>query len=212
MAEVVAQIPQVDVLFDALLELLAVEEDQLAGEDDEPFVGSAVEGSEPVVEQLGQLAGVGFGRLVVRFARGIEGDARFGGVGDHETDIGIFGQLQVFVELGVGVQPAADDVDQLDAVDLLALVDSLQVEVIEAVLGVEHVHHAPFDGLYDHYAAVESGLFVHVPHDPVHEGAEEVPFPELDDPFGIAFVGCVVSVQRLHNSLCLICQNSYMSE
>ena len=69
------------------------------GKNDEAFVGGTVEILETVVEQLGELAGVGFGWSVVQFAVGVEGDTGFGGVGNDEAHVRVFGQLQVFVEL-----------------------------------------------------------------------------------------------------------------
>ena len=55
-AEAVPELPELYVLVDAFLELLAVEEDKLAREDDEPFGFVPLEEFIPVVQELCQLA------------------------------------------------------------------------------------------------------------------------------------------------------------
>ena len=51
--------PEFDVLVDALLEVVAIEEDEFAGHDDESLVGSSAEGLEATVEELCELAWIG---------------------------------------------------------------------------------------------------------------------------------------------------------
>ena len=53
--------------------------------------------------------------------------------------------------------------------------------MIEAVLPVEPVHHAFFNGLDNDNRRVEVGLPVHVPHNPVGKCAKEVTLSKLDD-------------------------------
>ena len=103
-----------------------------------------------MVEELYELAGVGGGRGVIELAGRVEGDARLCGIGYNETDLRLFCQFHVCVEVAVGVDAAADDVYHLYRVHLPALVDALKVQVVESVLFVEHVHHALFDGLHDY--------------------------------------------------------------
>ena len=90
------------------------------------------------------------------------------------------GQCHEGCVLRIGVQTAADDVNTLQRVDGLAVLTSLQVYMIEAVLGIEPIGHTFLDGLYDNDASVEVGLLVHVPDDPVNERTEEITFTELN--------------------------------
>ncbi len=163
---------------------MAVEEDQFAGEDDQALGGVAVEGLIAAVEQLHQFAGVRRGGFVVQLTGGIEGDAGLGGVGDDETDFGLFGQCQEGIVLRVGIQAAANDVDTLEGVHRLAVLAALQVDVVQAVLAVEPVDHTAIEGLDDDDGTIEVCLLVHVPDDPIYECAEEVAFAELNDLFG----------------------------
>jgi len=182
--EAFAELPELNVLIDAVLQHVAVQEDELAGEDDEALRGVAVKGLIAAIEQLHELAGIGTGGSVLQLAGRIEGDAGLGGVGDDEADLGLVGQRQEGSILRVGVQRAADDVDTLEGVDGLAVLATLQVNVVETVLGVEPVDHTVLDGLYDDDRSVEVGLLVHVPDNPINECAEEVSLAELDDLLG----------------------------
>ena len=179
--EAFPKVPEVDVLADALLEVLAVLEYQLAREDDESLGHVSLEILVPVVQELGELAGIREGWLVVQLAIGIKGNSGLGGVGDDEAHLGLLGELEVFLEFAVGVESPADHVDHVHAVDTLTLVKALEIKMIEAILLVKHVHHSFLDGLYDHDGSVEIGLLVRFPDDPLDERAEEITFSELDD-------------------------------
>ena len=110
--------------------MLAVLEDQLAREDDEALRLVPLEVLPAVVQQLGELAGVGRCGCVIQLAGRIEGDARLGRVGDHEAHLRLLGELQVALEVLVRAQAAADDVDQVDAVHGLAVLETLEIQVI----------------------------------------------------------------------------------
>ena len=186
-AEIGTEVPKVDVLTDALLEVLAVFEDELAGEDDEALVLCAVEVLETVVQELGELSGIGAGGLVVKLACGVEGDAGLGGVGNHEADFGLLGEFEVGLEIGIGVDTAGDDVDEVDAVYGLSVLEALEVQMVEAVLLVEPLDHTLLDGLDYNHGAVEIGLLVGLPDYPLNECAEEVAFAKLNHLFGVLF-------------------------
>ena len=53
--------------------------------------------------------------------------------------------------------------------------------MIEAVLTVEPVYHTLSQRLHYNDRAVEVGLLVHVPHDPIYECTEEVTLAKLND-------------------------------
>ena len=99
LAEAFGQFSEVDVLADAVLQHVTVEEDKLAGEDDEALGGVAIEGLIAAVEQLYELAGIGAGGLVVELAGGVEGDAGLGSVRDDETHLRLVGQSHVSIKL-----------------------------------------------------------------------------------------------------------------
>ena len=185
--ETFPEVPQVDVLADALLQVLAVLEDQLAREDDEALVHRSIEVLVAVIEELGELARIGGSRRIVQLAGRIEGDARLGGVGDDEAHFRLLGELQVGLEVLVGIDAPADDVDQVHAVHGLSVLEALEVQVIEAVLLVEPADHALLDRLDDDHGGVEIGFLVGLPDNPLDKRAEEVAFTELDDLFGVLF-------------------------
>ena len=88
---------------------------------------------EAVVEQLHQFARERERRLVGELARGVEGNARFGGVRDYEPHLGLLGQAQVGVEIGVRVNAAAHNVNQINAIDRFAAVKSLKIKIIKSL-------------------------------------------------------------------------------
>jgi len=158
---------------------MTVQEDQFTGEDDQSLRHVTAERLVTAVEQLHQFAGIRRGGRVLQLTRGVEGDARLRGVGDHETDLGLVGQCHEGGVLRIGVQGPADHVDALQRVYGLTVLAALQVHVVEAVLTVQHIGHALLDGLHHDDTAVEVGLLVHIPDDPIHECAEEVALAEL---------------------------------
>ena len=181
--EVSRQLPQFDILVDAILQHVAVEEDEFAGEDDKTLRGITVEGLPAAIQQLNQLTRIAAGGFVVQLASGVEGNTGLGGVRDDKTNLGLVGQCHEGVVLRVGVQCAADDVDTLEGVDGLAVLTTLQVDVIQTVLTVQPVDHAAVDGLYDNNRTVEVGLLVHVPDNPINECTKEVSLTKLNHLF-----------------------------
>ena len=173
--------PQFDILIDALLQVMAVEENQFARHDDETLGGVALKGLIAAVEQLHEFAGITAGGSVAQLARGVEGNACLSGVGDDKAYLRLVGQCLIGPELGIGVQRARDDIDALQCVHGLTVLAALQVDMIETVLTVEPVHHTAFDGLHHHYAAIEISSLVHLPYYPVYESTEEISFTKLDD-------------------------------
>ena len=173
--------PELNVLQDALLEVMAVEENQLTGEEDKSFSGIAVEGLDTTVEQLGELAGIAGCWSVRQLARRVEVNARLGGVGDDEPYVRLFGKGHEGRVLRVGVEHTADDVDAVQRIDGFALLASLQIDVIEAILPIQPVRHAPFNRLDNYNGGVEVRPHVHIPDNPVSKGAKEVPLSKLDD-------------------------------
>jgi len=77
----------------------------------------------------------------------------------------------------------------------LAIQTTLQIDVVETVLTVEPIHHAAFDGLNHHHAAVEVGLLIHVVDNPVNKTAKEITLAKLDDSFGCMALRSRASVE-----------------
>ena len=184
-AELFAEVPQLDVLTDAFLEVLAVFEDELAGEDDKALVCGAFEILEAVIEKLGELAGIAACGLVGELAGGIEGDAGLGGVGNHKTDFGLFGKFEVSLKVLVGVEAAGNHVNEVQAVHGLTVLKALEVEVIEAVLLVEPAYHTFLDGLDNHHGTAKVRLLVGLPDNPLDECTKEVSFSKLNHFFSV---------------------------
>ena len=163
--------PQFDIFIDAVFEVMAVEEDELTRHENQALVGVTVEEFVAVEEQLNELSGIGRGRSVGKFATVVVGNAGFSGVADDETNFWLLGQCEESVVLRIRIEGAADDVNAGQCVDRLAIFLALKVDMIETVLLVEPVHHTAFDRLNDYNAAVEIGLLVHVPDNPVYKCA-----------------------------------------
>ena len=73
--------------------------------------------------------------------------------------------------------------------------------MIQAILGIQHVHHTFLDRL-DHYnSPVKVRLPVEVPYYPVYKSPEEISFPELDYLFRI--LPCIRSrsVELFHSTI-----------
>jgi len=178
-AEVV--FPEFDVFLDALIEVVSVEEDEFAWHDDETLGRAAVECLESTIEELGQLSRVGGGWFVRKFARVVERDARFGRVGDDETDFRLVGESHERLVLRVRVECAADDIHTVDGVDDFTVNATLEVEVVETILTIEPVNHALVNRLNDYDRGVKVGFLVHVPDNPIDKRTKEVTFAELND-------------------------------
>ena len=84
--------PQFDVFVDAHLQVVSIQENQFARHDDETFRGVSIECLIAMEKQLHQLARIGRGRSIGEFARVIESDTGFGGVGDDESYFRLLGE------------------------------------------------------------------------------------------------------------------------
>ena len=107
----------------------------------------------------------------------------------------------------VRIQGTADDINHRQTVHGLSLFQSLQVDMIQAILGVQLVNHSLLNGLYHYYTVIEIGFFVHVVNNPVHERTEEIPLSKLDDSFrtdrlsGGLFVQCFHTISLITKML-----------
>ena len=176
--------PELDVLTDAVFEVVSIEEDEFAGHEDKTFGRVAVECLVAAEEKLHEFTRIRRSRSVGELTAVIEGDTCLGSIGDDEADLRLLSERHESPILGVGVQRTRDDIDTLEAVNSLTVQTALQVDMIQAVLTVEPLHHSFVNRLNDSHRTVEVRLCVHVPHNPVHESAEEVTFTKLDNSLG----------------------------
>ena len=178
------QIPVLGVVVAALLQLFAVVVDQLAAQDDQTLIGSAVESLVALEQHAGQLCreAVG-GHLVERaVALGVS-NAGLGGVGYNGLQLFGAGQSQHFVPLAVhiGAHTVGHAGDHALCIDLLALLAAAQVQGVQALLLVDPVCHLGevADGLHQLDLAVVAGLLVCNIVEIIHESAQEVALAKL---------------------------------
>ena len=160
--------------------------DILSSQNDEALALVALEILIAVVKQLREFSRVGRSRRIIKLAGRIESDAGFRRVGDDETHLALFGELEIGLEIGVRIEAAAHDIDKIDAVHGGTVEQALKVEMVEAILLVEPLDHTFLDGLHHDDGCVEVSFLVGLPYYPLDESAKEVTLTELDDLFRIA--------------------------
>ena len=96
--------PELNVLTDAVFEVVSIEEDELAGHENKTFGWVAVECLVAAEEQLHEFARIGRSRSVGELAAVIESDTCLGRVGDDEADFRLLCERHESPVLGVGVQ------------------------------------------------------------------------------------------------------------
>ena len=177
--EAVVQAPLVNVLVDALEQLLAVVVDQLAGQHDDALLACLV----AVVQHLGQLAGEAGCGHVLQLAGGVVDDACLGGVGNDDLEIVAGGDVHHLLKalLLIRVQAAGDAGDNALVIDLMAVFTAAQIQGVQTLLLVDHLGQAGGDGLDQNALAVPVGLLVGQIEPVIHERAQEVALAELQD-------------------------------
>ena len=104
-------LPQLDVLTDALLQMMTVQEDQLTRHDDQALLRITLEGGVTTIQQLHELAGIRAGRSIAQLTSGIKGDTSLCSVRDHKTNLRLICQCHEGSILTVGVQRTTDHID-----------------------------------------------------------------------------------------------------
>ena len=161
--------PKFDILIDALLEVVTVQEDKLARHDDKTLLRITIKELVAVEQQLNQLAWVAAGRSICKLALVVESDTSLCSVRDYEANLRLLCQSHVSQILCVRVDGTADNIDTLKAIYSLAIETTLKVYVIEAVLTIEPIYHTALNRLNYYYRTIEVGLLVHVPYNPVYK-------------------------------------------
>ena len=177
---------------------MPVQEDQFAWKNNQAFVFVSVKCLVAVIKQLRQFARIGRGRRVFRLASRIEGYSCFRRIGNDETHLRLFRQFHKSGKVRIRIQRTAYHVDPGEAVDLFAFVQSLKIDMVQAILRVQHINHSPVDRL-DHYdTAVETHFLIHFLDNPIHECTEKITFTELDDPFRMLYFPGSFFIQLSH--------------
>jgi hypothetical protein len=107
-------LPEFDVLLDAVLEVMAIEEDQLARHDDKALLRIALEGLETTIEELGELARIRRSRSIGELACVIECDTSLSGVRDHEANLRLLSKSHEGCILAIRVKSTADDINTVE--------------------------------------------------------------------------------------------------
>ncbi len=177
--EVLAIAPVLRVLYAALLELLAVVVDQLAGEDDDTLLARL----EALVQEHGQLRGEGSRRQLVRSAGTVIDDTGLGGVGGDVLEVVALGDLDDFGPIlgNMRIVAGVHDGDHALAVDLLAVLAAAEIQGVQTFLLVDELGQTHGDGLHQGDLAVPVRQFVGHIEPVVHERAEKVALAELQD-------------------------------
>ena len=150
---------------------------------------------ETFEQQTGQLSGIAHRWRIVEFVTGVIADARFGGVGEHKTDIRIMGQRQVRVIFAIDVQLAIHGANQTCVADRFALfIQTTNDSGIKSILGAQRRRKIAVDRTHYHHTGIEVGMFVKEINLPVNKSAQKVPFAELDDTFWILRSGKIATV------------------
>ena len=183
--EAVFQAPLVNVLVDALQQLLAVVVNQLAGQHDDALLAGLV----AVVQHLGQLCGEAGRRAVVLLAGGIINDTGLGGVGNDDFQVVAGGNVHhlFVISFFIRVQAAGYTGDHALVIDLLAVFAAAQVQGVQALLFVDHLGQAGGDGLNQNALAVPVSFFVGKVKPVVNKGTQEVALTKLQNLFGGIF-------------------------
>ena len=197
-------LPQFNVLVNALLQVMSVQENQFTRHDDQSLVSSTVECLETAIEQLRQLARIRRSRCIGQLARRVKSDTGFSGVGNDKTNLWLVCQCHESLILAIRIECTANAVDASERIHLLSVQATLQIDMVEAILTIEPIHHTVFDRLNHYHAGVEVSLLIHVVNNPVHKTTEEIALSKLDDSLRCMALRSRASVQ------CFECHNRFL--
>lgn len=168
-------LPELDILIDALLEVVTVQEDQLTWHQDHTLGWVALEELVAVEQELNQLAWIRSCRSICKLARVIECDTSLCSVRDDETHLWLLSQSHESLVLRIWIQCTADNVDTLQCVDSLAVLLTLKVYVIEAesfhLWVIEKAENMTVEQMQEEFPAHKAGLHVLITDNekPYHE-------------------------------------------
>ena len=173
--EVLAQAPEVSVFQNARLKVVTVSVDKLTGKEYEA-AKALVKSS---LEKKGELAGEGNCRSVGHLIGALELNTRLGGVGNHESEIGVICKREVSLKIAVGLNRSRNYVDDLLFNGGDTVFHTAHNVSVNAVLCFKHFTHALVNGLNDDDGCVKVGRFVCKLNYPVNEAAKEATLAKL---------------------------------
>ena len=185
-----SELPEIDILPDALLQMLSVFENQFARENDKALRLVTGKMPESVIKELRELAGIREGGRIIQLAVRIEFYSGLCRIRYDETYLRLLRQLEIILEIDIGIDSPAYDINHFDAVHSFPFINALKIEMVESILLVEHIHPSLVDGLDHNYRCIEIRLLVCFPDDPIDKGPEEITLSELNDFFGVGFGLC----------------------
>ena len=184
------EIPELDVLVDAVLEVLAVMVDELDRQHDEALVMSTVERLESAIEELGQLGRIGFRRRIGQFLRALVYDAGLSRVRYDELQRIDIGQRDHLLIVAVGAYDLIDAFDDAVLFIGFAVLIAAQADGIEILLLFEEALHAGavlLDRDDEHRAGVEAIGLIGAVYTIVDKRAQEIALAELDEFYRMFF-------------------------
>ena len=182
--------------------MVSIQEYQLTRHDNQALISSTIERLEATIKQLREFARIRRSRCIGEFAGRIKCDASLSGVRDDKTNLRLFCQCHESLILAVWIKGTTDAVNASEGIHLFTIQSSLQIDVIEAILTIEPIHHTLLDRLHNHYRRVEVCLLIHVIDNPVHKTAKEVSLAKLDNSLRCMALRSRASVQCFECHIC----------
>ena len=174
--------PMRNILMDATAQYNSVMVDKLTRKKDESLVGSTLEITPTVVEQLHQLAREGLCRTVFQPTGGIKGDAGLCGIRYDETHSGLLGERKEIISVRIWIDGPADAIYPFASIHKRSVVKALQMDMIKTVLSLQTGYMSTRTGLYHDHGAIEIGGKIHALYYPIDKRTEKIPLAKLDDP------------------------------
>ena len=159
----------------------AVVLNQLAADDAQTLGGVTLEVFEPLVEKGGHLCGVTLGRQSPQVVTLLVADTRLGGVRHGSLQLGREENLLIGLILLVGVEGTLHALHEANVLHGLLVLHALQIDVVEAILLLEHCGHTFVDGLHDGDAVVHNTSLIGEVNLPIYECTQEVTFAKLEN-------------------------------
>ncbi|CCX37934.1 unknown [Clostridium sp. CAG:1013] len=141
-SEFLRQSPQGNVLVHAALQFVGVVVDQFHRQEVHPRKSRL----EPAIEELGDLGGEGDGLKALRGIGIMEADARLGGVGDDQFQVGVGCQSVIALRVQEGIDHLAEGGDLIHVLHRLTVLGAPEHNVVTVVLAAEGLQVFAGDG------------------------------------------------------------------
>ncbi len=216
--EVIAQIPLTSIAHNAFLQFLAVVVNQLTSKNDEAFAWLSAELLETTIQELGKLCRIGGRRSFGELTGLIICDTSLCSVAGDEAQFRIVGTCHYSFVICIAVQAAAHTRNHALLIDLLAVLETAQVQCVQAVLIVDNLCKIKCsrwgsDWLYQNNLGVKACVLVHHVDEVINKCTHEIAFAELQNAFRCmfqyisviaGFFQCLIR-QMLHDNILSFC-------